>query len=80
MTATPAAAFGLVDRGVVRVGAFADLVVFDPATIADTATWTEPLGRPVGVRAVFVNGQLAVADGQVTGVRAGRVLRRAAGR
>jgi len=75
MTSVPATAFGIVDRGVVRVGAFADLVVFDPATIADTATWTEPLGKPVGVRAVFVNGQLAVDGTQTTGIRAGRVLR-----
>lgn len=75
MTSVPAAAFGVVDRGAIRVGAFADLVVFDPATIADTATWTEPLGKPVGVRAVFVNGQLAVDGTQATGIRAGRVLR-----
>jgi N-acyl-D-amino-acid deacylase len=75
MTSVPASAFGVVDRGVVRKGAFADLVVFDPATIADTATWTEPLGKPVGVRAVFVNGQLAVDGDRATGLRAGRVLR-----
>jgi N-acyl-D-amino-acid deacylase len=80
MTSVPASAFGLADRGTIRVGAFADLVVFDPATVADTATWTEPLGHPVGIRAVLVNGAVAVADNQPTGVRAGRVLRRAAGR
>jgi N-acyl-D-amino-acid deacylase len=76
MTVVPARAFGLVDRGELRVGARADLVVFDPATVADRATWTEPMTAPVGIRAVFVNGQLAVDKGQVTGVRAGRVLRR----
>jgi len=75
MTSVPALAFGLVDRGAIRVGAFADLIVFDPAKIADTATWAEPLGKPVGVRAVFVNGQLAVAGTQATGIRAGHVLR-----
>lgn len=75
MTAVPARAFGIADRGELRVGAWADLVVFDPATIGDRATWTEPLAPPVGVRAVFVNGQLAVDRGQVTGVRAGAVLR-----
>jgi N-acyl-D-amino-acid deacylase len=78
MTSVPAAAFGLVDRGTIRVGAFADLVAFDPAKIADTATWTEPLGQPVGVRAVLVNGHIAVTGNRTTGVRAGHVLRRAA--
>ncbi len=76
MTTVPARAFHIVDRGELRVGAFADIVVFDAATVGDRATWSEPLQHPVGVRAVFVNGQLAVDRGQVTGVRAGRVLRR----
>jgi N-acyl-D-amino-acid deacylase len=76
MTAVPAAAFGIDGRGELRVGAFADLVVFDAATVGDAATWTDPVAPPVGVRAVFVNGQLAVDRGQVTGVRAGHVLRK----
>jgi N-acyl-D-amino-acid deacylase len=75
MTQVPARAFGLADRGELRVGAFADLVVFDPATIADRATYDEPMRPPEGIRAVFVNGQLAVDRGQFTGVRAGAVLR-----
>ena len=75
MTQVPARAFGLADRGELRVGAFADLVVFDPATIADRATYEDPMRPPEGIRAVFVNGQLAVDRGQVTGVRAGAVLR-----
>ncbi len=75
MTTVPAKAFGIVDRGELRVGAFADLVVFDPTTVADRATWQEPVLPPVGIRAVFVNGQLAVDRDQVTGVRAGHVLR-----
>ncbi len=75
MTAVPARAFGLADRGELRVGARADLVVFDAATVGDRATWTEPLAEPTGLRAVFVNGQLAADRGQVTGVRAGSVLR-----
>lgn len=75
MTQVPARTFGLADRGELRVGAFADLVVFDPATIGDRATYEEPMRPPEGVRAVFVNGQLAVDRGQVTGVRAGAVLR-----
>ncbi|MFN8827053.1 MAG: N-acyl-D-amino-acid deacylase family protein [Planctomycetota bacterium] len=75
MTQVPARAFGLADRGELRVGAFADLVVFDPATIAVRATYEDPMRPPEGIRAVFVNGQLAVDRGQVTGVRAGAVLR-----
>ena len=64
------------DRGELRQGAFADVVVFDPATVADRATYDDPLAAPVGIRAVFVNGTLAVDRGQVTGLRAGAVLRR----
>jgi N-acyl-D-amino-acid deacylase len=51
-------------------------VVFDPATIADLATYADPLRPPEGITMVFVNGQLALAHGQLTGVRAGVVLRR----
>lgn len=77
MTGFAAAKFGLRDRGVVRVGAFADLVLFDPATIIDTGTFEDPKRTPAGIRAVFVNGVAAVDGGQVTGKRTGRVLRRA---
>ncbi len=76
MTSLPAARLGLRDRGVVREGAFADLVVLDPETIADTATFTRPHRYPAGIRHVLVNGQLAVADGELTAARPGRVLRR----
>jgi N-acyl-D-amino-acid deacylase len=75
MTVVPARAFDLVDRGELRIGAFADLVVFDPKEIGDRASWEDPTAHPVGIRAVFVNGQLAVDRGQVTGVRAGHILR-----
>ncbi len=76
----PAAIFGIADRGELRVGAWADLVVFDPATITDRATYDEPTLPPDGIAYVLVNGVVAVADGTVTGVRAGHVLRqRAAG-
>jgi dihydroorotase/N-acyl-D-amino-acid deacylase len=71
----PATRIGLRDRGVVREGAFADLVVFDPATIEDTATYEEPARHPLGVGDVVVNGRLAVRDGAETGERAGRLLR-----
>jgi len=76
MTGLPAAKFGFVDRGAVRPGAFADLVVFDPATIADVATYDDPCRFPAGIRAVFVNGTAVARDGEHTGARPGRALRR----
>ncbi len=68
--------YGLVDRGVLRAGAYADVIVFDPKTIRDEATYTEPTKLATGVRWVFVNGKTAVKDGAVTGVLAGKGLRR----
>ncbi len=56
MTSLPASVFGLKDRGLVKAGAFADLVVFDPATIQDRATYGEPRQAAAGIREVFVNG------------------------
>jgi N-acyl-D-amino-acid deacylase len=74
----PAAQVGLRDRGVLREGAYADLVVFDPATVADVATYEEPARHPVGIEHVVVNGRLAIADGVETDARPGRLLRRGA--
>jgi N-acyl-D-aspartate/D-glutamate deacylase len=79
MTGFAAATFGLQDRGVIRKGAYADLVLFDPATIIDRGTFEDPKRAPEGIRAVFVNGTLAVDRGKVTGLRTGRVLRRSRG-
>lgn len=76
--ATAAAALRLPDRGTIAVGRFADVVAFDPATVADRATYERPTELATGVRWVLVNGQVAVADGEVTGALAGRPLRRAA--
>jgi len=78
MTGFAAAKFGLRERGVIRPGAFADLVLFDPQRIIDRGTYANPKLPPAGIHAVFVNGALAVEGTQVTGKRAGRVLRRAA--
>jgi N-acyl-D-aspartate/D-glutamate deacylase len=77
MTSVPASRVGLVDRGVVREGAFADLVVFDPATVADKATYEQPSVHPIGIDDVIVNGRAAVLAGRETGQRPGRLLRRA---
>jgi N-acyl-D-amino-acid deacylase len=78
LTAVPAARLGLHDRGVLREGAFADLVVFDPDTVADVATYDEPARYPVGIEHVIVNGRLVIDAGSVTDARPGRLLRRTA--
>jgi N-acyl-D-amino-acid deacylase len=74
MTGLPAARFGLRDRGLVAVGKIADLVVFDPATVLDRATYDDPLLAPVGVRDVLLSGTVAVRNGALASVRAGAVL------
>jgi N-acyl-D-aspartate/D-glutamate deacylase len=76
MTSVPAERIGLRDRGVLREGAFADLVVFDPHTVADDATYLDPARYPSGIEHVIVNGRLAIHDGAETGERKGRLLRR----
>ena len=75
MTSLPAQRMRLWDRGIVRPGAFADLAVFDPATIHDRATFESPRQYAEGVRYVAVNGQLVVDGGQLTAARPGRGLR-----
>jgi N-acyl-D-amino-acid deacylase len=76
MTGMAAAKFRLAGRGAIRPGAFADLVVFDPARIADAATYDDPRRFPIGIRAVCVNGVEVARDGRHTGARPGRALRR----
>jgi N-acyl-D-amino-acid deacylase len=76
MTALPAAQFGLKDRGSLRVGAFADLVLFDPVVVADTATFEKPKAPAAGISLVMVNGRVVWNDGAATGNRPGRALRR----
>jgi len=76
MTQMPAQRLRLAHRGVLRVGAAADVVVFDAATVKDQATFTEPHQYPRGIETVLVNGTVAVDGGKATGVRAGRVLSR----
>ncbi|MCC6243649.1 MAG: amidohydrolase family protein [Gemmatimonadaceae bacterium] len=68
--------YGLTDRGVVRAGAFADVIVFDPKTIKEEATYTEPEKLATGIRWVLVNGKVAVREGTLTGTMAGQALRR----
>jgi N-acyl-D-amino-acid deacylase len=75
MCAMPADALGLSDRGVLEDGAAADLVIFDPAEIADRATYSAPAVAPAGIDHVFVNGVEVVRNGEHTGGLAGRLLR-----
>jgi len=76
MTLASAERFGIEGRGVIREGASADLVVFDPGTVADLATYDQPLAPPAGVAHVIVNGVVSVQSGSHTGAFAGRFLRR----
>ena len=75
MTSLAASRVGLLDRGILRPGAFADIAVFDPKTIRDAATFSDPMHYSVGVRYVFVNGRPVVSDGAITDERPGRPLR-----
>ena len=76
MTGEPARRLGFPDRGTIAVGMAADLVVFDPRTVADEATFERPAAAPSGITHVMVNGTLVLADEAVTGDRPGAVLRR----
>jgi N-acyl-D-aspartate/D-glutamate deacylase len=75
MTGLPARRLGLRDRGVIRVGAKADLVVLDPRGVADVATYEDPHRYPVGIAHVLVNGRLVVRDGEHTGNLPGTLIR-----
>jgi len=76
ITSLPAQREHLMARGLLKEGFYADVTIFDPATILDKATYTEPAQLSVGVKYVFVNGQLEYEDGKMTGAMAGRALRR----
>lgn len=76
MTGLPAARLGLRDRGRIEEGCNADLVVFDPQTVADRATFADPYQGPAGISYVFLNGELVVEDGKYNGLLAGKVLRK----
>lgn len=78
MSAFPASRVRLTDRGMLREGLAADVVVFDPATVTDRATFANPFRYPDGIRVVIVNGVLALRDGERAERRAGRALRPAA--
>jgi N-acyl-D-amino-acid deacylase len=76
MTGFPAKKFGFTDRGALRAGAKADLVLFDPDTIIDCGTFENPKQMPRGIVSVYVNGALTVHNSKPTGAWAGQVLER----
>jgi N-acyl-D-amino-acid deacylase len=76
MTSMPARKLGLADRGTIKAGYWADIVVFDADKVKDMATYKTPHQNSVGIEYVFVNGKLAVEHGEMTGELAGKVLRR----
>ena len=75
-TGLPARVFAITDRGALRKGAFADVIVFDPATVRDTATYAKPHAYAQGMDYVFVNGRAALVRGTPAPERFGRVLLR----
>jgi hypothetical protein len=77
MTALPSATIGMIDRGVLAVGMAADVTVFDPDRVVDRATYENPTLLSEGIRHVIINGRVALRDGKVTGLHAGRILNRA---
>jgi N-acyl-D-aspartate/D-glutamate deacylase len=77
MTSLPASILGLTDRGTIKEGMWADLVIFDPATVADKATFEDPFQYPAGIDTVLVNGAVVLDEGKHSGARPGKVLRRA---
>ena len=76
MTSLPALVFGLTDRGMIRPGGFADIVIFDPAKVRERATYTSPHELSEGFEIVLVNGQIVRKEGVFTAVRTGVVLKR----
>ena len=75
MTGLPARKLRLSDRGLVKTGSKADLVVFDPETVADCATYTDPYHYPTGISHVLCNGREVISEGKHTGARPGQIIR-----
>ena len=80
MASLPAQKLGLRDRGMIREGMWADVVVFNPKTVMDEATYEDPLRYPEGIEYVLVNGEIVIDEREHTGALPGRVLRISEGR
>lgn len=76
MTGKPAETFDIKERGIIREGAYADIVLFNEHTIANQGTFTNPERYPSGIETVIVNGVVALENGKETGNRAGRVIKK----
>jgi N-acyl-D-aspartate/D-glutamate deacylase len=74
MTSLPAGRLGLTDRGCIREGCYADIVILDPDKVSDTATWKNPHSYPVGISYVLVNGQLVIENNKFSGLFPGMVI------
>jgi N-acyl-D-amino-acid deacylase len=74
MTSMPAQLLELKDRGLLREGYWADVVVFDPKTVADAATYEKPHQYPKGIPYVLVNGTIVIDNGNHTGARPGKII------
>ena len=74
MTSLPASRFKFSNRGLIKQGYQADIVIFDPDTVKDMATFDQPHAYPTGIHTVLVNGEITISEGQHTGVRAGMIL------
>ncbi|MEX2541974.1 MAG: D-aminoacylase [Trueperaceae bacterium] len=74
MTSLPARTFGLTDRGILRQGAFADLVLFDPQALEDHASYDDPIQLSTGIDGLWVNGEAVIDEGRVTSARPGRAI------
>ena len=75
MTGRPAAVLGMKERGLLKEGFAADIVVFDPETVRDTADYAEPIRYPEGIEHVIVNGRAVVSNGKQRPAKAGKVVR-----
>ena len=76
ITSTPAKKFRLTDRGILKVGAYADITIFNPETITDRGDTLHPRVYPKGIEYVFVNGEQVIKNGKHTGATPGKILRR----
>jgi len=75
MTSLPAQTFKIKKKGLLREGFDADMVIFDPDTVLDKATFDDPRQKPEGIFWVLINGEVAVEEGLLTGATSGKVLR-----